>query len=222
MVNVMTSILMSIILMVSILMIGCSNQPPPIPTPSPTPMVMVMVDESLIVANSLKEFNSASNNYVRFLRTTTSIYELYNPMTSEEGYHHVSYVAARIIADSLPVYADAIKQWKPPEESSYYDRLIDMKEAELYRIEHFGELTDWMIDTLPTENEEAIQIVRSEFVAWRDDPLNQKPMDMQNDILKELNIHPDDADFMFIVPDKPLPTLPPIFNEGENRSLWMN
>ena len=42
-------------------------------------------------------------------------------------------------------------------------------------------------------------------------------MELQNDIIKELNINPDDVDFLYIVPDKPVPTLPSIF-KGDNRS----
>ena len=73
MVMVMTNILMSIMLMVSIVMISCTNQPPPIPTPMPTP---VMVDERLMVMESLTRLNNASNNYIRFLQGTTDIYHL--------------------------------------------------------------------------------------------------------------------------------------------------
>ena len=102
MVMVMTNILMSIMLMVSILMIGCTNQPPPIPAPMPTPMVMV--DERLMVMESLTEFNTVSNNYIRFLQSTQDVYQLgaitYAP---EETQYHISYIASKLTAFSLNV-----------------------------------------------------------------------------------------------------------------------
>ena len=91
------------------------------------------------------------------------------------------------------------------------------RQAELYRIEYFSELTNHLLTALPTENDDVIQVVRDEFLAWRDASLNQKSMELQNDIIKELNINPDDVDFLYIVPDKPVPTLPSIF-KGDNRS----
>ena len=208
---------MSIMLMVSILMIGCTNQPPPIPAPMPTPMVMV--DERAMVMESLTRLNNASNNYIRFLQGTTDIYNLgIYTYTPEETQYHISYVASKLTALSLNIYGDAINLWEPPEDSIYYDRLIEIKEAELYRIKYFGEVTDMMLLALPTENEEAIQVVHDMFIAWRDNPLNQKPMNLQNDILIELDIDSDSVDFMYVIPKTPLPTLPPVFTQGENRS----
>ena len=202
----MPSILMSIMVMVSMVMIGCTNQPPPIPTP------MVIVDERLMVMDALTRFNTTNNNFIRFLKATNDVFQL-----DEANAYHVSYVNSTIILKGLSVYDDAIDNWNPPKESSYYDRLIELKEAELYRIEHFSGLTELMLLTLPTENDDVIQIVRDEFLAWRDASLNQKSMELQNDIIKELNINPDDVDFLYIVPDKPVPTLPSIF-KGDNRS----
>jgi len=214
MVNVINSIIMFIMLMVSILMIGCSNQPPPIPTPSPTPMVIV--DERLMVMDALIQFNDTNNNFIRFISVNGDIYQL-----EGESMYHVSYIASKQIMLGLEVYKDAINNWTPPN-NSYHDRLMEIKEAELYRIEHFGGLTELMMMTLPTEDDEEIQVIRDQFLGWRDDARNMEPMNLQNDIIKELNINPDDVNFLYIMPDKPLPTLPPIFNEGENRSLWMN
>ena len=218
----MTSILMSIILMIGIVMIGivmigCTNQPPSIPTPPATSTPMVMVDERLMVMDALTRFNTSNNNFVLFLNTANGIYDLGNAMIQVNAYH-MGYVHSTLIVAGLNVYNDAIINWTPPEKSSYYDRLIELKEAELYRIEYFGELNSHMLIALPTENEEAIRVVLEEFNAWREAPLNRKPIELQDVIIKELNINPDDIDFMYIVLDKPLPTLPPIFNEGDNRS----
>ena len=205
----MTSILMSIMVMVSMVMIGCTNQPPPIPTP------IVIVDERLMVmptvVDSLIRFNNTNNTFIRFLSVNGDIYQL-----EGESTYHVSYIASKQIMMALEVYANAIRNWTIPD-TEYHDRLIEIKEAELYRIEHFSELTELMLMVLPTEDDDAIQAVRDQFLGWRDDIRNMKPMNLQNDIIKELNISPDDINFLYIVPDKPLPTLPPQFNEGDNR-----
>ena len=212
----MTNILMSIMLMISILMIGCTNQPPPIPVPPATSTPMVIVDERLMVmptvVDSLIRFNNTNNTFIRFLSVNGDIYQL-----EGESTYHVSYIASKQIMMALEVYANAIRNWTIPD-TEYQDRLIEIKEAELYRIEHFSELTELMLMVLPTEDDDAIQAVRDQFLGWRDDIRNMKPMNLQNDIIKELNISPDDINFLYIVPDKPLPTLPPQFNEGDNRS----
>ena len=210
MVMLMTNILMSIMVMISIVMIGCTNQPPPIPTLMPTPMVIV--DERLIVMDALIRFNNTNNTFIKFLSVNGDIYQL-----EGESTYHVSYIASKQIMLALEVYANAIRNWTIPD-TEYHDRLIEIKEAELYRIEHFSELTELMLMVLPTEDDDAIQAVRDQFLGWRDDIRNMKPMNLQNDIIKELNISPDDINFLYIVPDKPLPTLPPQFNEGDNRS----
>jgi len=212
MVMLMTNILMSIMLMIGILMIGCANQPPPIPMPPATSTPMVMVDERLMVIDALIQFNDTNNNFIRFISVNGDIYQL-----EGESIYHVSYIASKQIMLGLEVYKDAINNWTPPN-NSYHDRLMEIKEAELYRIEHFGGLTELMMMTLPTEDDEEIQVIRDQFLGWRDDARNMEPMNLQNDIIKELNINPDDVNFLYIVPEKPLPTLPPIFNEGDNRS----
>jgi hypothetical protein len=183
---------------------------------------MIMVDERLMVMDALTRFNTSNNNFILFLNATNRIYDLGNTMIPGVNVYHVGYVHTTLIVAGLNVYNDVIINWTPPEKSSYYDRLIELKEAELYRIEYFGELNSHMLIALPTENEEAIRVVLEEFNAWKEASLNRKPIELQDVIIKELNINPDDIDFMYIVADKPLPTLPPIFNEGENRSLWKN
>ena len=99
----MTSILMSIMLMVSILMIGCTNQPPPIPMPPATSTPMVMVDERLMVMDALIQFNDTNNTFIRFLSVNGDIYQL-----EGESTYHVSYIASKQIMLGLEVYKDAI------------------------------------------------------------------------------------------------------------------
>jgi len=194
---------MVIILMVGIGIIGCTNTPPEIPTP--TPMVQPVLDERVMVMESLTQFNKTSNLYIRILMGTNEIREL-NDSTGNR--YHQSYVVSRMIGLSLNLYRDGITNWNPPEDSGYYDRLIAIKEAELYRIEHFGGLNDMMLLTLPIENDEALEEVRQKFVEWKDDSRNQIPMNLQNEILKELNIKPDEVDFLYAGFEEPLPTLP--------------
>ena len=208
----MTNILMSIMLMIGIVMIGCANQPPPIPVPPATSTPMVIVDERLMVMDALIQFNDTNNTFIRFLSINGDIYQL-----EGESTYHVSYIASKQIMLGLEVYADAINNWTIPD-TEYHDRLMEIKTAELYRIEHFSELTELMMMALPTEDDETVQVVRDQFLGWRDDARNMKPMNLQNDIIKELNINPDDVNFLYIVPEKPLPTLPPQFNKGDNRS----
>ena len=198
--------------MIGIVMIGCANQPPPIPVPPATSTPMVIVDERLMVMDALIQFNDTNNTFIRFLSVNGDIYLL-----AGESTYHVSYIASKQIMLGLEVYKDAINNWTIPD-TEYHDRLTEIKTAELYRIEHFSELTELMMMALPTEDDETVQVVRDQFLGWRDDARNMKPMNLQNDIIKELNINPDDVNFLYIVPDKPLPTLPPIFNEGDNRS----
>ena len=224
----MTNILMSIMLMIGMVMIGCTNQPPPIPTLEPTPTLMVMPTITPVptlmplpprraVIDALIQFNDANNNFIRFMSVNGDIYQL-----EGESTYHVSYIATKQIMLGLEVYADAIKNWTIPD-MEYHDRLMEIKKAELYRIEHFIGLTELMLMALPTENDETIQAVREQFFGWRDDTRNMKPMNLQNDILKELNIDTEDVHFLYEIPDKPAPTLvppilPPQFNEGANRS----
>ena len=114
------------------------------------------------------------------------------------------------------VQTPAITNWTPPD-NKYHDRLMSIKKAELYRVEHFSNLTELLINVLPSKNDEAIRIIHKQFTEWKDDERNKKPMELQDDILEELNIHPRDVNFFYIVPDKVLPTLPSLF-KGENRS----
>ena len=62
------SILMTIMLMISIVITGCSNQPPPFMAPEPTP-TSVMVNDKAMVMESLTEFNNLSNSTILFIVT---------------------------------------------------------------------------------------------------------------------------------------------------------
>ena len=205
---VMNHILMVIILMVSIAITSCTNPPPKIPTS--TPVVLPVIDERAMVMESLTRFNKTSNLYVLFLKGTNEIYGLGGISIAEGSKYHIAYVSSRMIGLSLNLYRDGITNWNPPEESKYYDTLMEIKETELYRIEHFGDLNDMMLTALPIGNDEALEAVRLKFKEWRDDSKNQLPMNLQSELLKELEIDPEKVEFMYVVPEKQLPTLPPM------------
>ena len=132
------------IVMISILMvmIGCTNQPPPIPVPPATSTPMVMVDERLMVMDALIQFNDTNNTFIRFLSVNGDIYQL-----EGDNIYHVSYIASKQIMLGLEVYKDAINNWTIPN-TEYHDRLMEIKTAELYRIEHFSGLTELMMMAL--------------------------------------------------------------------------
>jgi len=217
----MNRILMGIVLICSMVMISCTNQSPPIPTlvlpptatvAAPTPMVAIptiAIAPRAMVMESLTQFNDTNNNFIRFISVNGDIYQL-----EGENIYHVSYIASKQIMMGLEIYKNAINNWTPPN-NSYHDRLMEIKEAELYRIEHFGELTELMMVALPTENDETIQVVRAQFSGWRDDERNIEPMTLQNSILEELNINPNDVNFLYMmteIDDKatPSPSQPPM------------
>ena len=210
----MTSTLMSIMVMISILMVGCNTQPPPIPVPpsptpmpmpSPTPMVIV-VDERLMVIESLTRFNNASNNIMQFINSSEDIYTLGgNP-------YHTEFLAARQIILGLRVYNDVVTNWLAilPQDNEYYDKLIEIKKAELYRVQYFSDLLRMMVEVLPTEDDEMIRTVRIKFTVWGINPKNQQAARLQNDILEELNISAESVNFLHVLSKKSIPSIPPL------------
>ena len=208
------SILMTIILMISIVITGCSNQPPPLMTPEPIPTpppTMVMVNDKAMVMESLNEFNSLSNSLILFLKSTQDI------STLEAHVYHRNYVSSTVIIKGLNIYKEGINNWNPPI-NNYQDELIEIKQAELYRINHFNELTRILVSALLSADEDLITKANDNFVEWRSHPDNRKSADLQNDILEELDIDADSVNFKYIIP-KEKPQLPPQFsNNNEGRS----
>ena len=207
------SILMTIILMISIVMTSCTNQPPPLmtpePIPEPPPTVMVVNDKAMIM-ESLTEFNNLSNSVVLFLKSTQDI------NTLEIHVYHRTYVASKIIIKGLNIYKEGINNWNPPI-NDYQDELIEIKQAELYRIDHFIGLSEILMNALLSADEEIVTKANDSFVEWRSHPDNRKPADLQNDILEELDIDADSVNFKYIIP-KEKPKLPPQFSNNEGRS----
>ena len=208
-----SNILMSITLMISIIIIGCSNQPPPLMTPEPIPEpppTIVMVNDKAMVMESLNEFNNLSNSLILFLKSTQDI------STLETHVYHRNYVSSIVIIKGLNIYKEGINNWNPPI-NNYQDELIEIKQAELYRINHFTELTEILMTALLSADEDLITKANDNFVEWRSHPDNRKSADLQNDILEELDIDADSVNFKYIIP-KEKPKLPPQFSNNEGRS----
>jgi len=213
--STMTIIFIAIMLMSSMVITGCTTQPPPItmPIPSSTPMIMV-VNERLMVIESLTQFNNASNNVVRLMSNSEDIYQL------SGNRYHIEFIASKQVLSGLRIYKNVVMNWLTPmpHDNEHYDKLMDIKKAELYRIQHFSDLLKMMIDTLPSEDDETLKDIRAKFTTWSDDSRNQRSAELQNDILKELNISPDRVNFL-LVPDISNPLVPPLLDDtsqGDN------
>ena len=203
------SILMSIILMISIVITSCTNQPPPLmtpePIPEPPPTVMAIDDRDMVI-ESLIEFNNLTNSLILFMKTTQDI----NTLEGHE--YHRTYVASKIIIKGLNIYKEGINNWHPPI-NTYQDELIEIKQAELYRIDHFTELSEILMIALLSDDKEAVDNSHDSFLEWRNHSDNRKPADLQNDILEELSIDADSVNFKYIIP-KESPELPTQFSNN--------
>ena len=186
----MNHILMVIILMVSIAITSCTNTPPRIPTP-PTPMVMI--DDRAIVIDSLTIFNAYNSDMIKFMFRSQDVYKF------DDHPHKEAYVSSRIILSGLALYKRGITQWDPPK-NKHLSTLLKIKEAELYRIEHFTELSEGMQTALLDSDNEQIDSYRLELKEWRNHPDNKKSMMLQNKLLKQLNINADEVGFQYDVP----------------------
>lgn len=209
----MTNILMTIILMISIVITGCTNQPPPLmtpePIPTPSPTVMVVNDKAMVM-ESLNEFNNLNNSVVDFLKSTQDI------STLEAHVYHRNYVSSKVIIKGLGIYKEGINNWNPPI-NEYQDELIEIKQAELYRITHFIELSEFLMTALLSGDEDLVAKAHNNFAEWRNHADNRKPADLQNDILDRLAINPDSVNFRYTISEK-LPELPKRFQKTEGLS----
>ena len=187
---VMNHILMVIILMIGIAITSCTNTPPRIPTP-PTPMVMI--NDRAIVIDSLTILNAYNSDMIEFMFRSQDVYKF------DDHPHMEAYVSSRIILSGLALYKRGIKQWDPPE-NKHLDILLEIKEAELYRIEHFTELSEDMQTALLSNDMQQIEQYRLEFKEWRDHPDNKKSMMLQARLLKQLNIEADEVGFQYDIP----------------------
>ena len=194
-------------IMISILMvmIGCTNQPPatlmPTPTliptlmPTHTPVPTKVIDERAILIDTLSTFNIGSNEFYKFLSASTSIEWL------EGSKMQTSYIHTLITIGGLNVYKQTVTLWNPPEYLDTYDVLIEMKEAELYRITRFTEQLQILQNNINEGDVDKINKAYENLESWADSPENVKSLDIQTELLKRFGIPIEEVNFIWTKPE---------------------
>ena len=194
-------------IMISILMvmIGCTSQPPAtlmptstlMPTLMPTPTLIPTktIDERAILINTLSTFNIGSNEFYRFLSASTSIEWL------EGSKMQTSYIHTLITIGGLNVYKQTVTLWNPPEYLDTYDVLIEMKEAELYRITRFTEQLQILQNNINEGDVDKINKAYENLESWADSPENVKSLDIQTELLKRFGIPTEEVNFIWTKPE---------------------
>ena len=200
-------IMINSIIMISILMvmIGCTNQPPATLMPTPTLMPTLMptptliptktIDERAILIDTLSTFNIGSNEFYRFLSASTSIEWL------EGSKMQTSYIHTLITIGGLNVYKQTVTLWNPPEYLDTYDELIEMKEAELYRITRFTEQLQILQNNINEGDVDKINKAYENLESWADSPENVKSLDIQTELLKRFGIPTEEVNFIWTKPE---------------------
>ena len=202
-------VMINSMVMVSIVMvmIGCTNQPPatlmptptlmPIPTliPTHTPVPTKTIDERAVLIDTLSTFNVGSNEFYKFLSASTSIEWL------EGSKMQKSYIHTLVTIGGLNVYKQTITLWYPPEYLDTYDVLIEMKEAELYRVARFTEQLQILQDNINEGDIDKINKAYENLESWADSPENVKSLDIQTELLKRFNISSEEVDFNWTKPE---------------------
>jgi len=195
------------LLVCTLLLVGCANQPPvtlmPTPTLIPTPTIIPTntpvptksIDERAVLVDTLSTFNIGSNEFYKFLSASTSI-EWLEGSTVEKSYIHTL-----ITIGGLNVYKQTVTLWNPPEGLSTYDTLIEMKEAELYRITRFTEQLQILQDNINEGDVDQINKAYENLEAWADSPENVKSLDIQTALLKRFGIPTEEVDFIWEKPE---------------------
>ena len=200
-------IMINRMIMISILMvmIGCTSQPPATLMPTPTLMPTLMptptliptktIDERAILIDTLSTFNIGSNEFYRFLSASTSIEWL------EGSKMQTSYIHTLITIGGLNVYKQTVTLWNPPEYLDTYDVLIEMKEAELYRITRFTEQLQILQNNINEGDVDKINKAYENLEAWADSPENVKSLDIQTELLKRFGIPTEEVNFIWTKPE---------------------
>jgi hypothetical protein len=200
-------IMINSMIMISILMvmIGCTNQPPATLMPTPTLMPTLMptstlmptktIDERVILIDTLSTYNKGSNTFYEFLSATTSI-EWLEGSTVQKSYIHTL-----VAIGGLNVYKQTVTLWNPPEDLNTYDELIEMKEAELYRITRFTEQLQILQDNINKGDIDQINKAYENLEVWADSPENVKSLDIQTKLLKRFGIPSEEVDFNWTRPE---------------------
>ena len=194
-------------IMISILMvmIGCTSQPPATLMPTPTLMPTLMptptliptktIDERAILIDILSVYNKGSNEFYRFLSSTTSI-EWLEGSTVQKSYIHTL-----VTIGGLNVYKQTVTLWYPPEYLDTYDVLIEMKEAELYRITRFTEQLQILQNNINEGDVDKINKAYENLESWADSPENVKSLDIQTELLKRFGIPTEEVNFIWTKPE---------------------
>ena len=184
-------------IMISILMvmIGCTSQPPATLMPTHTPVPTKVIDERAILIDTLSTFNIGSNEFYRFLSATTSI-EWLEGSTIQKSYIHTL-----VTIGGLNVYKQTVALWNPPEYLDTYDVLIEMKEAELYRITRFTEQLQILQNNINEGDVDKINKAYENLESWADSPENVKSLDIQTELLKRFGIPTEEVNFIWTKPE---------------------
>ena len=200
-------IMINRMIMISILMvmIGCTSQPPATLMPTPTLMPTLMptptliptntIDERAILIDTLSTFNIGSNEFYKFLSASTSIEWL------EGSKMQTSYIHTLITIGGLNVYKQTVTLWNPPEYLDTYDVLIEMKEAELYRITRFTEQLQILQNNINEGDVDKINKAYENLESWADSPENVKSLDIQTELLKRFGIPIEEVNFIWTKPE---------------------
>ena len=200
-------IMINRMIMISILMvmIGCTSQPPATLMPTPTLMPTLMptptliptktIDERAILIDTLSTFNIGSNEFYKFLSASTSIEWL------EGSKMQKSYIHTLVTIGGLNVYKQTVTLWNPPEYLDTYDELIEMKEAELYRITRFTEQLQILQNNINEGDVDKINKAYENLESWADSPENVKSLDIQTELLKRFRIPIEEVNFIWTKPE---------------------
>jgi hypothetical protein len=180
----------------TLLLVGCSTTEPPvtilIPTSTPiSTSTPIPVDERAVLIETLTSFNTGSNAFYEFLSESTSIEWL------EGSPKQKSFVTTLVIIGGLNVYKQSVSLWNPPKllSMSTYDELIDMKEAELYRVKTFTEILQMLQNALTNGSDDQIIQEYENLSAWSESMRNNKSIYLQMDLLKKFSILSEEVNF---------------------------
>lgn len=193
-----------LVILISVVVMGCKVHAPmdpvysqlPVPVTPTATLSGVTVDwgvhnERLIAVETLIEFNDSSNDFFTFLKFTSQVEQL-------DGHpFHKRYITTTLIIHALSIYQHSIKMWEPPPSSIVYDQLVEMQDAELFRIKKFKTILSTLQQALVSEDEITIKSSYKELTEWSKSDLNNKSSHIQNDILDELKINSDEVNFQF-------------------------
>jgi len=112
-----------------------------------------------------------------------------------------SYIHTLVTIGGLNVYKQTVTLWYPPADLDTYDVLMEMKEAELYRIIIFTEQLQTLQDNINEGDIDKINKAYENLESWADSPENVKSLDIQTELLKRFDISSEEVDFNWTKPE---------------------